>query len=111
MKIDVSKLKEGKTDTFYENLPAADLDWGTDEVKYVDTINITAEVRKEAGLLFTKTHLSATTQYICARCLKECVKKVEKDFSMEYSIDKSDQLIDITLDIRSEVILDYPVKF
>jgi uncharacterized protein len=111
MKIEVSKLKEGKTDTFYETLPVAGLDWGTDEVKYTDSINIATQARKEGNLLFTKTHLSATVQYCCARCLKECVKKIEKDFNIEYPLDKSDQLINITPDIRSEVILDYPVKF
>jgi len=111
MKIEVIRLKEGKTETFSETLPITGLDWGTDEVKYVDDINIVTEARKEGNLLFTKTHLATSVQYYCARCLKECIKKIEKDFSIEYPLDKSGQLIDITTDIRSEIILDYPVKF
>ena len=111
MKIDVLKLKEGKTDTFYEALPAAYSDWGTSEVKYGCDINISTQARKEGGILFTKTHLSALMQFSCSRCLRECSKKIEKDFSIEYPLDKSQQFVDITQDIRAEIILDYPVKF
>jgi uncharacterized protein len=111
MKIDVLKLKEGKTDTFCETLQASSLDWGNSEVEYKGDIDISTQALKEGNLLFTKTHLSAMVEYRCCRCLKQCSSKIDKHFNMEYPLDKSEQFVDITEDIRSEIILDYPVKF
>ncbi|MDD5617681.1 MAG: DUF177 domain-containing protein [Candidatus Omnitrophica bacterium] len=111
MKIDVTRLKENKPEEFEEVLTPEELDVGTSEVKYKGDIAINIEARKEGGVLFTKTHIKSIAEYTCSRCLKECTQPVEKDFSMEYPLDKSEQFVDITKDIREEIILDYPVKF
>lgn len=111
MKIDASRLKEGRAENFQEVLTVEDLDLGINGVKYKGNIIISAEVKKEKDILFTKTHFGATAEYSCSRCLKKYAKIIEKDFNAEYPLGKTEQNIDITEDMREEVILDCPVKF
>lgn len=111
MKIDVIKLKENLADDFEESLEPGGFDAGTEDVKYKGNIVISTEARKENNILFTKTRFCAAAEYKCSRCLKEYTRTIEKDFKKEYPLDKAEQFVDITQDIREEVILDYPVKF
>jgi len=111
MKIDVLRLKENLADNFEEFLDPCEFDAGTEDIKYKDKIAISTEARKENNILFTKTHFSAAAEYKCSRCLKKYTGTTEKDFKKEYPLDKTQQFVDITKDIREEVILDYPVKF
>ncbi|MBL7130760.1 MAG: DUF177 domain-containing protein [Candidatus Omnitrophica bacterium] len=111
MKIDVIKLRENTIENFQESLTPLDLDLDTNEVKYKGNINISTDVKKEMQLLSTKTHFSATAEFTCSRCLKEFDNVIEKDFDIKYPLEKTEQFIDITQDIRQEVILGYPVKF
>ncbi|MFH1622283.1 MAG: DUF177 domain-containing protein [Candidatus Omnitrophota bacterium] len=111
MKIDVVKLKENIVENFQESLLAPELDLDTSEIRYKGSINISTEAKKELGVVSTKTHVSAAAELVCSRCLKQFDSVVEKNFDIQYPLDKSQQLIDITKDIREEVILGYPVKF
>ncbi len=111
MKIDVVRLKEGATENFQESLVPSQFDLDTTEVKYKGNINISTDAKKEMMVVSTKTHLNATAEFICSRCLKEFERVVEKNFAIQYPLDKSEQFIDIWQDIRQEVILSYPVKF
>jgi len=111
MKIDVARLEENREDHFKESLSPRDLDLDTNEVKYNGEINIATAAKKEMGLIFTKTHFAAEAEFICSRCLKKYTRKIDKNFDIKYPLDKLEQSIDITKDIREEVILDYPVKF
>lgn len=111
MKIDASKLKESKTENFKESLASDDLDLDTYEIKYQSPINISTDVKKESQILYIKTHFSAIAEFRCSRCLKDCNVQIEKDFDFDYPLDKSNYIIDITHDLREEIILGYPVKF
>lgn len=111
MRIDLSRLKQNTVENFEESLPAGDLDLDTGGVKYKDNIKIFTQARKENMVLFTKTHFSAKAEFICSRCLKECSADIKKDFDIKYALDKAEQFIDLTQDIRGEIILDSPVKF
>ena len=111
MKIDVVRLKEGAVESFQESLTSVDFDLGTSEVKYKGNTHLSADVKKDMQVISAKTHISATAEFICSHCLKEFDQKIEKDFNIQYPLDKSQQPIDITKDIREEIILGYPVKF
>jgi uncharacterized protein len=111
MKIDVARLKEGVEENFQESLAPAELDLDTSEVRYKSNINISTNVKKDMQVVFTHTHFSATAEFTCSRCLKECDQVVEKDIDVQYPLDKSQQFIDITQEIRQEIILGNPDKF
>ena len=111
MKIDVTKLEENRVEYFKESLSPRDLDLDTNEVKYNGDVNITTVAKKEMEVVLTKTHFGAEAEFICSRCLKKYTKAIERDFDIKYPLDKTEQFIDVTQDIRQEIILDYPVKF
>ena len=111
MKIDVGRLREGAVENFQESLAPSEFDLDTSEVKFKGSINMSTDAKKEMMVVSTKTHLNATAEFICSRCLKEFDRIVEKDFDIQYPLDKSERFIDISQDIRQEVILSYPVKF
>ena len=111
MKIDVVRLKEGEVENFQESLTPVDFDLGTSEVRYKGNINLSSDVKKDMQVICAETRISATAEFTCSRCLKEFDQKIEKDFNMQYPLDKSKHSIDITKDIREEIILGYPVKF
>ncbi|MFC1709166.1 DUF177 domain-containing protein [Candidatus Omnitrophota bacterium] len=111
MKIAVARLKEGVMENFQESLTPGQLDIDTSEIKYKSNIDISSDVKKDMQVLLAKTHLSAAAELTCSRCLKEFNQVVEKDFDTQYPLDKMQRSIDITQDIREEVILGYPLKF
>ena len=111
MKIDIMRLKENIVDNFQESCDPRDLDLDTSEVEYQGNINISTQVRKEMRVLFTRTHFSATVELTCSRCLKQYRDAIDRDFDIKYPLDKSEQFVDITQDIRQEILLGYPVKF
>ncbi|MDD5006043.1 MAG: DUF177 domain-containing protein [Candidatus Omnitrophica bacterium] len=111
MKIDVLRLKEDKTEHFQESLTPAEFDLDNSEVKYKGNICLSTDATKEKQMLFTKTHFTATAEFICSRCLKEYVSKIERDFNIDYPLVEAGQFIDVTKNIREEIILDYPIKF
>lgn len=111
MKIDTSRFKENEIKIFEESLLPAQADLDTSEVKYCDTITLTTEAKKELQVLHTKTHVRACVEYICSRCCTPYADVIEKDFDIVYPLEQSQQYIDITNDIREEIILNYSVKF
>lgn len=111
MKIEIAKLQENKTENFQESIDSVALDLDTNDIKYKDKINISTKARREMQVLYTKTHLSSQAEFTCSRCLKKYDYTIERDFDIKYPLDKNEQFIDITNDIREEMILSYPVKF
>ena len=110
MQIDVSRLKDDVTETFEETVAPKVLDIDTQDIVFEGAVNIVTQVKKEFGVLRTKSHLSAKAKCICSRCLKEYYISFEKDYYFDYSTDKV-QFINPTQEVREEVIVDYPVKF
>jgi len=111
VKIEVAKLRENTVENFQESLTPENLDLDTSEVKYKGDINISAEVIKEMSVVSAKMHFSATAGFTCSCCLKEFDKTIENDFDTKYPVEKLEKYIDITKDMREEVILNYPVRF
>ena len=111
MKIDTNRLRENQIEIFEESLLPVQIDLDTSEVRYCDTVTLTTEAKKELQVLHTKTHVSACVEYICSRCCTHYKNVIERDFNIIYPLDKSQQYIDITSEIREEIISSYPVKF
>jgi len=111
VKIDVVRLKENVVESFQESIPAATWGLDSDEIHYTDAIHLVAHAKKEMRVLYTKTHVKTTTECRCSRCLVRYEQVFERDFDIKYSLDNEEQHIDLTKDIREEIILGYPLKF
>ena len=108
MKIEIRQLPEGQPVRLSESEKAEDLD--APGVKAVSPLEITADVIKIQDTLDIKVAVKLNILTQCSRCLEEREKAVKKDFRLDYSIGKEQKVIDISDDIRQEIILGYPLK-
>ena len=92
MKIDITRLKENQAQDFQESIAASTLDLDTEDVQYKDNVDIRAEVRKEMGVLYTKSHFSGEVECTCSRCLSVFTLNIERDFDIKYPIEKSQKM-------------------
>lgn len=109
MKIDISQISlEGVV--FEENISASELDLETEEVKFQGPLSIKAEVSKINNAVTVILNLSGLISLICGRCLEQFNIKFNKELKLYYPVDVGQKIIDLSDDIRQEIILDYPVK-
>lgn len=108
MKIDLSRLSEGIEAVITASEDVEGLEATGVKVLLPLTVEVTA--LKIQGTLDIKGKVSAKVLLQCARCLEEREDLLEKPFRFDYPFLKQDKFIDITNDIRQEVILSYPLK-
>jgi len=92
-----------------EENPSA-LDLQTTGILINEPVKVKAIVSKIENSLNLKINLQAKALGQCSRCLNDIVLPIAKDFRLNIAIDKSDTSIDISEDIRQEIILEYPDK-
>ena len=110
MKIELSQLPENQLFTLQESQEPQGLNLELEGIKITLPIEVNAELIKIQDALDINVNLTAQARAQCARCLNELTLKINKKFRLDYAITKQDTSIDITDDIRQEIILDYPLK-
>lgn len=110
MKIDIDRIPTERQLTLEENIAASILDLETDIIKFHSPIRIKAAVSKITNAVTVDLNLSAMMYANCSRCLNEFEVDLKKNLKLNYQVDKSMPIIDLTLKIREEIILDYPMK-
>lgn len=108
MKIDLNQLPEAQPIELQEVEEPVDLE--VSGIKILSAIEIKAEALKMRDNLDVKIDLKARALMQCSRCLIDSEVILQKDFRLNYTISKQDTSIDLSEDIRQEIILDYPVK-
>jgi uncharacterized protein len=88
---------------------AKELDMETPQLHYKRPISVNAEIKLVENELFVKTKVFTNMSLVCVRCLKEYEISFTKNYSFHYNI-KNLLVIDITSDLREEIILDYPLR-
>lgn len=110
MKIDLKQLPQDKEVILTDSIEPQELDLEVNGIRLVSPIQISAKVIKIKDTVDVKIGLKSTILTQCSRCLAESQSVINKDFRADYQIDKYDTFIDISDDIRQEIILDYPIK-
>lgn len=110
MKIDLTQLIDGEQITLHESQAPEAIDLEVEGIKIISPIEIEAEVVKIQDTLDVKAALKSKALMQCSRCLTETEVLIRKELRLDYSISKQDTIIDITDDIRQEIILEYPLK-
>lgn len=108
MKIDVRSIPEGGLE-LKEKIVASDLDIERQDIKFKSPIWVTANVRKEDKEVLIEVSLEALMNEDCARCLKEFEMPLNKHLYLSYEASSQD-VIDLSDNIREEIMLDYPMK-
>ena len=107
MRIHVNRIPEdGLTlDTTYD--PQA-LDIARPDALPAAPVHLVGVARKEEDELLVEATIRCVLEYTCARCLT-CFESVMNKACL-FNYDVSDrQIVDITEDVRQEIMLDYPL--
>lgn len=108
MKIKVSDIpKDGLA--LEEKQDAASLDLMRDDLKFVSPIALTAFVTRDKDEVFAHVEAHGRIEAICGRCLSVYNMDFNKEFDFNYDA-RGRTAIDLTDDIRQEIILEYPLK-
>lgn len=81
----------------------------TQELNFTHPLDVSALFQKHDDDLLVSVKADSTWKLICVRCLKEFEKPYHSAFHLEIEI-QDRPTIDVTDDIRQEILLSYPVK-
>ena len=93
-----------------EEIDPAQLELETDLIKLGSALKIKGQIYRFASALSVRLNLQALLQLTCARCLESFDWKLNKDTQFDFPIIEGETYIDLTSDLREEVMLDYPIK-
>jgi len=92
-----------------ESLATAPYDLDTEDVQIVSPFEVSYQLILEGGDLFVHLSLFCVMRLTCARCLALYESPLVKEVDLTYPIEKT-KGIDLTEDIRQEILLEYPMK-
>ena len=110
MKIDIRKLPEGEAVLLEESKKPEELDLELTGIKPASMIRVKAEAIKFSNTLDVRINMTARASAQCWRCLSDLEINIDKNFRLDYPITPQDTIIDLSDDLRQEIILDYPLK-
>jgi uncharacterized protein len=93
-----------------EEVNSGELDLETDLIKFRSPLKLSARINRITNALTVDLNIKAVLFADCSRCLVEFEWEFNKDVQLHYPLESSTTFIDLTPDIREEVILDYPIK-
>lgn len=108
MKIKINDIpKEGLS--IEERRNASELDLARDDLKFTTPISLSIFINRDKDEAYAHVTAGGKIEAICGRCLSAYGIDFKKDFDFSYDL-RGKTVIDLTDDIRSEIILEYPVK-
>lgn len=108
MKIKINDIpKEGLE--LEELQDVASLDLARNDLKFVSPIAIRAFLTRDKDEVYAHVAVGGKLEAICARCLLSYGLDFKKEFDFDYDV-KGKTTLDLTEDIRQEIILEYPLK-
>lgn len=73
-------------------------------------VEVTAHIKVAGNTLLSTTAVKVVFSSVCVRCLKPVEQTRHKDFIFDYPFDQQTELIDLSENIRQEIILDIPAR-
>ena len=109
MKIPITQIPPGGM-VQQERFSARDIDVETDQIGFVDSIAVRAEVTRITNAVTVGFTIESRLKFNCSRCLEECTVPLHMQAQVSYPVSAGDQVLDIGPDIREEIMLGYPVQ-
>jgi uncharacterized protein len=107
MKIHVNRIPpEGLREE--SSLDPKNLDMGRFDLHILEPILVSSLITKAENEIIVQSNITCIINMSCARCLEEFDKKIHVSTILNYRANPGD-VIDITEDIRQEMILQYPM--
>ncbi|MBI2093528.1 MAG: DUF177 domain-containing protein [Candidatus Omnitrophica bacterium] len=107
MKINVSQILEGGSTQSAVYDPAG-MDMDRTDVHLREPIQVEASILKTGQELIVNTQVHCPLHLTCARCLEEYAFELDVKAMSSYHVAPTD-VVDITDDVRQEIILAYPM--
>ncbi|NQS99769.1 MAG: DUF177 domain-containing protein [Candidatus Omnitrophica bacterium] len=108
MKIDIDRIPEAGLE-LQESYQPETLDLDRGDITFREPINISVAVSKGINNLVVKLTIEGTMHFNCGRCLEELSTPLFKEVVLSFLIENK-QSIDITGNLREEIMLSYPLK-
>ena len=109
MKININQIPpEGIT--LEKTITPSALDLDTGIVKLEQPIAIKADVHKISNTVMLDLALHTSLHLTCSRCLEGYEVDFDKEFNLNFPVSNSEYTLDLSKDIREEIVLDYPIK-
>jgi uncharacterized protein len=93
-----------------EQIDPSVLDLNTDLIKVRPPLKLSAQINRITNALTVDLNINGVISADCSRCLNEFEWVFNKDLRLTYPLETSDVFIDLSPDIREEIILEYPIK-
>ena len=107
MKIQVNRIPEEGLNEHATYDPST-LDMDRQDIRLKDPFEVDAVVTKTDDELLVRVDIECPMRMECARCLEEFTSVLHTDAFFNYHVKPSD-VVDITDDVRQEIILGYPM--
>ena len=108
MKVKVSEIpEEGLTVT--EAFDPVKLKLETPDLKFTGPVGVTAAFQKQQETVWVDVGVTGEMEQVCARCLEHFGQSYGGRFMLDYEVEDK-QMLDITDDVRQEILLSYPVR-
>lgn len=109
VKIDITQIPpEGITKTL--ECLAADLSLDLEEAKFTKPIQVITRLKREINFVRAEGEIKGNLRLSCSRCLEDFMRDFSYGLSLLFSVKKEDTFIDITENLREEIILNHPFK-
>jgi len=109
MKVKLSEIPEEGL-TLSEHVDPAQMHLDTPGLKFTAPLEVTATFQKQREMVLVEVGVIGQTEQVCGRCLEQYAKSYGNRFPLDYSV-KGMLVLDITDDVRQEIMLSYPIRF
>ena len=93
-----------------EEVEASSLGLLPDDLKFISPIKIRAQISRVEDTILACTHVQACYSFFCSRCLESVETDRRQKFDFAYRIENGLDSIDLSEDIRQEIILTAPTR-
>lgn len=109
MKVRISEIREEGL-TLSERIDPAALDLETPDLRFTGPVQVTSLFQKQQDTVLVAVTVTGRTEEACGRCLEQSQHPYGGEFQLDYPV-KGRVELDVTDDIRQEILLSVPVKF
>lgn len=109
MKINLIQIPQAGLE-LREVCPPEQLELDSKDIKFKKPIQILAWVSKGFNAVTVETNLLTEAEATCSRCLSDFTLQIDKKHRFSYQVSQEQPDVDISEDIRQEIILSCPIK-
>ena len=81
-----------------------------DNVRFITPVDIKAKVTRADDEAFVQIKANSRYESFCYRCLKDIKNDWATNFTLSFDVDKQAEFIDVSEDVRQELILNLPTR-